>query len=158
MTCGAFLRLSCLVHTQGLPAAFAHEAFGSFLDAKHSTPVTTSAATAVFRLVNILSHSYLPTDLDACKTAVAESLGADFIGEPRGQEAELMTEVRNALLEYLQAAMPEGTAFISLEPSASSYVSSDPSYAFRPRNACLLCHEACQIGFAAVSLVSICWH
>lgn len=87
----------------------------------------------MFRLVEILSHSYLSTNTDACKAAVAESLGPDFKGEARGQEADLMQEVRNALLLYLRAAMPEDTAFSTLEPSASSCVSPDPAQAFRPK-------------------------
>ena len=138
MTCSKFARLPCLVHAQGLPAAFAHEAFGSFLDVKHSAAVTTSTAKTMFRLVNILSHSYLPTNTTACKAAVAKSLGA-FEGRPGGQEANLMQEVRNALLEYLRAAMPEDTAFSTLEPSASSNVSSNLSHAFKPQCACPLC-------------------
>ena len=105
MTCGGFLRLPCLVHAQGLPAAFAHEAFGSFLDAKYSAPITTSAAKTVFRLVNIMSHTYLPTNTNACKAAVAKSLGPDYKGKPRGQEGQLMAAVRKALLEYLRVAI-----------------------------------------------------
>ena len=138
MTCSAFPRLPCLIHAQGLPAAFAHEAFGSFLDVKDSAPVTTSAAKTVFRLVNILSHSYLPTNTTACKAAVARSLGA-FEGRPGGQEAQLMQEVRNALLQYLRAAMPQDTAFSTLEPSASSNVSPNLLHAFKPQCACPLC-------------------
>ena len=76
------------MHTQGLQAAPAHEAFGSFLDAKHSAPNTKSAAKALYDLVDTLGHSYLSTDSDACKAAVAELLGA----EVHGQARELMHE------------------------------------------------------------------
>ena len=119
------------VPAQGLPAAFAHEAFGSFLDEKHSAPITTSAAKTVFRLVNILSHSYLPTNTRAITAAVAKSLPG-FKGWPGGQEGQLMQKVRNVLLDYLRAVMPEDTAFSTLEPSPSSEVSPNPPPAFRP--------------------------
>ena len=119
------------VPAQGLPAAFAHEAFGSFLDEKHSAPITTSAAKTVFRLVNILSHSYLPTNTRAIQAAVAKSLPG-FKGWPGSQEAQLMQKVRNVLLDYLRAVMPEDTVFSTLEPSPSSEASPNPLPAFRP--------------------------
>ena len=82
---------------QGLPAAFAHEAFGSFLDEKHSAPITSSAAETVFRLVNILSHSYLPASTRAIQAAVAKSLPG-FEGWPGGQAAHAESARRLARL------------------------------------------------------------
>ena len=114
---------------QGLPAAFAHEAFGSFLDGKESAPITASAAKTVYDLIDILSHSYVSTDTTACKCAVAKALGVDFVGVARGREAQLMEEGRLCLLQYLRDAMPEETAFINLDPS-SSIVSPDLMCAF----------------------------
>ena len=40
--------------------------------------------------------------------------------------------MRFALLKYLQAAMPQGTAFDKLEPSSSSYISTNLLHALRP--------------------------
>ena len=52
-----------------------------------------------------------------------------------------MQKVRGVLLAYLRAAMPEDTAFSTLEPSPSSEVSPNPLPAFMPCARMLIASE-----------------
>ncbi len=112
---------------QGLPAAFANEAFGKFLDLKHSAPITADACGAVLRLINVLSQSYIDTSTAEFQQAIAKALRPDLQGMEMEMEPEgsMMEGVCSVLYFYFREVMSAPHAFRTLRPSWLSMVGVD---------------------------------
>ena len=65
---------------QGLPAAFANAAFGTFLDQKRSGEFTTAACQTVLRLITIFSDSYLDTGKESVLGQLWATVGPPVCG------------------------------------------------------------------------------
>lgn len=105
---------------QGLPAALAHPVFGRFLDNCGSLPIQRDACTAVLGLSKILCQSYWNTTKKTAAELVRNYL-PEAILMSRGGEAEMMTQFRSVLLDYLRGQVPN--AVQTLEPGSSDLVS-----------------------------------
>lgn len=105
---------------QGLPAAFANAAFGTFLDQNCSGPFTTEACQTVLRLITILSDSYIQYEDEAMSRQLNTIFGRFWGTSP---EEGLLSQVRWELLRYLQKVMVPAVRFHTLEPSLVSEVS-----------------------------------
>ncbi len=112
-------------YMQGLPAAFAHKAFGNFLDLKHSAPITADACRAFLRLVNVLSQSYTNTSTAEFQQGMAKAHRPDFQGTEMESEGRMMEGVREVLSFYFREGMSAPHAFRTLQPSLPSMVGVD---------------------------------
>ena len=108
---------------QGLPAAFANAAFGTFLDQKRDGEFTTAACQTVLRLITILSASYIDTTKDSVKGQLKNAFGPQFVGETPGREKSMLSLVREELLYFFRQVMTPDNCFTTLEPSLTSGVS-----------------------------------
>ena len=105
---------------QGLPAAFANAAFGTFLDQKHNGEFTTAACQTVLRLIAILSASYIDTTNPTMKEELELRFGTQFVGESPGNEKSMLSLVREELLRFFREVMTPDVCFSTLEPSLIS--------------------------------------
>lgn len=101
---------------QGLPAAFANQAFGRFLDLKHSGPITADASRAVLRVVSVLSESYIDTTTVEFKQAMAKAGRPGFQGGEIVSKERMMDDRRFTLHTYLKQVLSAPYLCLTLIP------------------------------------------
>lgn len=107
---------------QGLPAAYALPAVGTFLDTWQQLKVVDGiTARAVLQLIRLHSNTYQNLATKEAQAILKSALKNGL--EPGGGEAELMEQYRAALLDFLRRKM-SNEHFTSLEPSSASMVRS----------------------------------